>query len=256
MLQFSKLFPIITLLFVPHLTLAATVIDLTHPFNRQTITWPTSTGFEIEKRGWQLTDKGYFYAANIIKLPEHTGTHMDAPIHFAKDGWTVEKIPLVHLFGDAAVIDVSGKVGNKADTLILKEDIVAWEARHGTLGQNDIVLFYTGWEKFWGDKKKYLGSDKFGDTANLHFPGLAAAAAIYLKSKKVKGVGLDTASLDDGQSGDFMAHRILLGANIYGLENLANIKQLPARGARLIVAPMKIEQGTGGPVRVFAEIGE
>lgn len=256
MAQFSKLFPIITLLFVPHFTLAATVIDLSHPFNRQTIYWPTSTGFEIEKRGWKMTDKGYFYAANIIKMPEHGGTHMDAPIHFARDGWTVEKIPLEHFFGDAAVIDVSRKVAGQADTLITKQDILVWEETHGVLSQNDIVLFYTGWEKFWGDKKKYLGSDKFGDTANLHFPGLAADAAEYLKSKKIKGVGLDTPSLDYGLSTDFMAHRILLGANIYGLENLANIQKLPSRGARLIVAPMKIEQGTGGPVRVFAEVGE
>ena len=229
---------------------AGEIIDLTHSFNEKTIFWPTEKGFELEKRGWKVTEKGYFYAANIFKMPEHGGTHIDAPIHFAKGRWTVDQIPLEHLLGEAAVIDLRKKVGGNADTLISPEDITAWEKDNGNLSSRDIVLFNTGWSLFWGNKKKYLGTDKFGAVKNLHFPGLSAGAARLLVERKVKGVGLDTPSLDYGQSEDFIAHRILLEKNIYGLENLDNLDKLPHRGSTLTVAPMKIEDGTGGPTRI------
>ncbi|MBX7149133.1 cyclase family protein [bacterium] len=225
-----------------------TLIDLTHPFNEKTIYWPTNKGFTLHKVYAGSSARGYFYAGNTYDAPEHGGTHMDAPYHFNEHGWTVEKIPVEHLTGEACVIKVFEK------NEIAAQDITDWEKLNGPLMPDCIVLFYTGWDKKWSDKKAYMGSDKAGDTEHLSFPGLSKEAAQYLASKKIKGVGLDTASLDPGMSHEFWAHRILLGANIYGLENLTGLEKLPARGVKLIVAPMKIEGGTGAPVRVLAWI--
>ena len=120
------------------------------------------------------------------------------------------------------------------------------------MNQQDIVLFYTGWGKFWKNKKQYLGSDKLGDVEHLHFPGLSKQAANYLVQRHIKGIGIDTASMDPGQSRNFWAHRIILGANLFGIENIAQLDLLPAVGAELIVAPMKITNGSGAPTRVLA----
>lgn len=234
--------------------IASEIIDLTHTFNKKTIYWPTARPFHLEKIFWGYTTKGYYYSVNAFSAPEHGGTHLDAPIHFAKARWTVEKIPVKRFVGKAVVIDVKEKAQKNTDYLIRKEDITAWEERERLIGPDDIVLFNTGWARYWGNKKKYLGTDIFGDTLNMHFPGISVEAAKYLVSKRVKGVGLDTPSLDNGPSQHFKAHRILLGANIYGLENVANINRLPARGATLYVAPMKIAKGTGAPTRILAII--
>ncbi len=231
---------------------AGEIVDLTHSFSQNTIYWPTEKGFELEKIGWTKTPQGYFYAANLFKAPEHGGTHIDAPVHFTQGGRSVDEIPPSQLVGQAAVIDVRPACAKDRDYEISKKDVQSWEKNHGPLGAEDIVLFYTGWDKYWGDKKKYLGTDKFADVKNLHFPGISSEAANYLKNKNIKGVGLDTPSLDHGPSHSFMSHRILLNANIYGIENVTCLDKLPARGVNLYVAPMKIEQGTGAPVRIFA----
>lgn len=230
----------------------AQTVDLTYPFNEQTIYWPTVEGFKLHVAFAGITPKGYYYSANTITLPEHGGTHLDAPIHFAKGRLTVDRIPVEQLRGDAAVIDVRVARGGQKDYQITRGDIQNWEAQNGPLTSKDIVFFNTGWSEFWGKKKEYLGTDKMGDIGNLHFPGISEDAAKYLVSKKIKGVGLDTPSLDYGPSDDFKAHRVLLGANIYGIENAANLNTLPPRGYKVVVAPMKIEGGTGAPVRIFA----
>ena len=114
------------------------------------------------------------------------------------------------------------------------------------------MLVRTGWERHWGNRKAYLGTDAPGDTANLHFPGLSRDAAELLAQRRVDGVGLDTPSLDHGPSTDFPAHRALAAANVFGLENVANLARLPATGATVIALPMKIKGGTGGPTRIIA----
>lgn len=237
--------------FIPQVASSGELIDLTHPFNSETVYWPTAKGFELKKVFAGITEGGYFYSGNTFCAPEHGGTHLDAPIHFAQGKWTVDQIPVDHLSGKGALIDLRQKIKNQADYLISREDIEEWEERHEPLGSSHIVLFLTGWGRFWPDKKKYLGNDQFGDVVNLHFPGLSEEAAHYLASKKIKGVGLDTPSLDYGPSRDFMAHRILLGKNIYGLENVAYPDELLPTSATLYVAPMKIEGGTGAPVRIL-----
>lgn len=229
------------------------LVDLSHPLDESTIGWPTSEGFKLIKGGAGFTKQGYYHAGYTMHLPEHVGTHLDAPVHFAKGHWTLDQIPLGQLIGLAAVIDVRQQVQDNAEYQITADDIRQWEKTNGPLTPENIVFFNTGWERFWGDRKKYLGDDTPGDTSKLSFPGLSRQAAQYLVKCRVKGVGLDVASLDPGSSKEFWAHRTLLGANIYGIENLLNLQFLPAKGARVTVAPMKIKGGTGAPVRVFAQ---
>lgn len=231
-----------------------TIIDLGYSFDKNTIYWPTEKGFDLKTVSYGMSPGHYFYSAFKFSAPEHGGTHLDAPRHFAKDGLTVDKIPPIQLMGHAVVIHVDKKAKTTKDYAIGVEEIQNFEKQYRPITDQDIVLFYTGWSKFWPDKKKYLGSDIPGDTKNLHFPGLSKAAAEYLVSHKVKAVGLDTASLDPGNSQDFLAHRALLGANLYGIENLAQLDLLPPIGTTLIVAPMKIAGGSGAPARVFALI--
>ena len=232
------------------------IIDLTYPYNNKTIYWPTEKGFNLKKIFYGKTEDGYFYSAYKFCTPEHGGTHLDAPRHFSEHGNTVDKIPVYQLEGDLVVINVEKKVRYHRDYEITKDDIHSFELEYRPINDNDIVLFYTGWGRYWGNKKEYLGSNKFDDVKNLHFPGISKGAAQYLVSRKIKGTGIDTASLDPGPSTTFLAHRIILGANLYGLENVANLKRLPPVGASLIVAPMKIEGGSGAPTRIYAIIGK
>ncbi len=228
------------------------VVDLTWDFDEHTIYWPNAKPFVLQKTAWGPSPAGHWYAAANFSAAEHGGTHLDSPIHFSKDRQTTEEIALERLMGPAIVVDVTTKCAPDPDALVTGADLLAWEKANGRIPEKSIVLIRTGWGKFWPNKKKYLGSDKPGDTANLHFPGLAKDAAELLAARKVDGVGVDTASLDYGQSRDFIAHQVLNGANIYGLENVAHLERLPARGAYLIALPMKIKGGTGGPARIIA----
>ena len=230
------------------------LFDLTYSYNNKTIYWPTEKGFDLKKVFYGKTVQGYFYSAYKFCAPEHGGTHLDAPRHFSAHGNTVDKIPVSQLEGNLVVINVENKVRHNRDYAITPKDIQAFELKYRPIYENDIVLFYTGWGKYWGNKKRYLGSDKFDDVKHLHFPGISKEAAEYLVSRKIKGTGIDTASLDPGPSTTFLAHRIILGANLYGLENVAHLHRLPPIGARLIVAPMKIEGGSGAPTRIYALI--
>ena len=229
-----------------------TIVDLTYPFDKNTIYWPTEKGFDLKTVFYGMSPGHYFYSAFKFSMPEHGGTHVDAPRHFSEKGLTVDQISPDNLIGNVVVIPVDKQAQTQKDYAITVEDIQNFEKKVRPLTDKDIVLFHTGWSQYWPDKKKYLGSDVPGDTKNLHFPGLSKAAAEYLVSLKVKAVGLDTASLDPGNSRDFIAHRVLLGANVYGIEHLTKLNSLPPIGATLIVAPMKISGGSGGPARIFA----
>ena len=228
------------------------LIDLSYSYNEKTIYWPNAKGFQHRKDEWKITPQGYWYAAGGFASDEHGGTHMDSPIHFAQGMPTMDQIPVRKLVAPAFVIDVTAAAAKNRDYLISAQDLHAWEARNGTIPVASIVVFRTGWGKYYPDKKRYLGSDVPGDVAHLHFPGLARDAAELLVQRKVDGVGIDTASMDYGPSKDFMVHQILNKAGIYGLENVANVETLPLKGATLIALPMKIEQGSGGPVRIVA----
>jgi len=230
----------------------ARVVDLTYAFDEKTIYWPTSpTSFQLNRLAFGKTEGGYFYASNSFCAPEHGGTHLDAPIHFGEGKRTADQIPVEQLIGPAVVIDVSAKAAADADYRLTPDDVRAWETKHGSIPQGAIVLLRTGWGKRWPDRKRYLGDDKPGDASNLHFPSYGAESARYLvEQRKVGALGVDTASIDHGPSKDFIVHQTALGANVPGLENVANLEELPETGAWIIALPMKIAGGSGGPLRI------
>jgi len=229
------------------------IIDLTYAFDRDTVYWPTAKPFTLERVAAGWTAAGFWLAANNISLAEHGGTHLDAPIHFAEGKWTTDEIPLEKLIGPATVIDVRGQASRDPDYRVTVEDIRRWENAHGRIPDGAIVLVLTGWGQFWPHKKKYLGTDKSGDVDHLRFPGFSRDVAEFLVNERVvDAVGIDTASLDYGQSKDFIVHQILSRANKPGLENVANLDRLPPKGATLMAFPMKIKGGSGGPTRIIA----
>jgi kynurenine formamidase len=230
----------------------AKVVDLAHSFDANTIYWPTEKGFQWEKEQWGGTAGGYFYASAKFASAEHGGTHIDSPLHFAEGKQSVDQLTMQQLIGPAVVIDISNACAKNRDYLASPDDVTSWERRHGRIPPGSIVLFRTGWSARWPDKKRYMGTDKPGDTAGLHFPGIAPSTANLLLERRIRGVGIDTASIDYGQSKDFQVHRRLYAAGLYGLENVANLDKLPAVGATLIALPMKIAGGTGAPVRIIA----
>jgi kynurenine formamidase len=229
------------------------LIDLSHGYGTETLYWPTGKPFEWRKTAWGMNDSGLWYAAAEFSTPEHSGTHIDAPIHFGQGQSSVDQIPVSQLIGPAAVVDIASKCAADPDYRLSRVDLEFWESAHGQIPDGAIVVARTGWYHRWPDRKSYMGSDVPGDTTHLHFPGFSKEAAQFLvQQRQIRGVGLDTASMDFGPSQDFIVHQVLNGANKYGLENLTNLDALPATGATLIVAPMKIEGGSGAPARIYA----
>ncbi len=233
------------------------VIDLTHPFGQETIYWPTAEGFELTVDAKGMTEAGFYYEANSFCAAEHGGTHLDAPVHFAEGRWTADQIPLERLMGPALVVDVAARAAADRDYQVTQADFERWEAEHGAMPDDVIVLLRTGFGAFWPDRVRYLGTDERGAeaVAKLHFPGLHPDAARWLvENRRVKAVGLDTPSIDYGQSSRFEAHQALFAANIPAFENVANLDRLPALGFTVIALPMKIEGGSGGPLRIVAVV--
>ena len=233
---------------------AMKVVDLTHAFDANTVYWPTEpTGFQLKQAHKGLTQGGFFYYSNSFCSPEHAGTHIDAPMHFAESRWTNAEIPLDRLIRPAVVIDVSEKAAKSADYALTPVDITDWEETHGRVPDGAIILLRTGWSARWPDRKAYLGDDQPGDATKLHFPSYGPEAASLLVSERHASLlGVDTASVDAGPSREFLVHRIIGAANVPGLENLTNLEQIPATGALVMALPMKIAQGSGGPARVIA----
>ena len=223
------------------------LIDITHPHSEQLAPWPGDTPFEFRLVA-RLRDGA---SCNVGRLTSsiHCGTHLDAPAHFAKGGWAVDAIPVDRLVRAAVVIDISDKAKQDADYRLTAADIQAWEAKHGVVPEGSLVFVATGWDQFWPDRARYMRE------ANgvKHFPGLAVDAANYLAhDRRVAAVGIDTPSIDHGPSKDFIVHRVINGANKPAFENLANLDRVPPKGATLIALPMKIEGGSGGPLRAIA----
>jgi kynurenine formamidase len=231
------------------------IVDLTYPFDSDSVYWPTAETFKLETDFEGVTDKGYFYSAYRFSAAEHGGTHLDAPVHFAKGRNSVDQIPLEQLTGPGLVVDVTAQCTKDPDYLISTADIQNWERRNGRIGAGSIVLLRTGFGRYYPDRKKYLGTDERGAAAvaKLHFPGLDPAAARWLTTNRsIKAIGLDTASIDRGQSTLFESHRALFEKNVPAFENVANLDQLPVKGFTIIALPMKIKGGSGGPLRIIA----
>jgi kynurenine formamidase len=241
---------------IPTETFKRKLIDLSHVFSKETIYWVTAEEFKLDTVYNGQTPKGYFYSANNYSAAEHGGTHIDAPIHFSKTGQSVDEIPLEKLFGKAIKIDISSKALANPDYLVSVEDLLDWEKKEKTtIPKGSIVLLQTGFSKYYPDKIKYLGTKNRGGNAvkELHFPGLSPAAAKWLVEKRtINAIGIDTPSIDYGQSEYFESHVTLLSKNIPVFENLANLDQLPNQGFEIIALPMNIKGGTGAPLRIIA----
>ena len=229
-------------------------VELGHAFGPSTIYWPTDTlGFQLTELAYGHTDAGYFYASYAFASAEHGGTHLDAPIHFAEGGWAADRIPLSSLITTASVVDVTASADADPDYLVSVDDLVAWEAEHGQIADGTALLIRTGWSSRWNDRAAYLGTGMTGPESvpELHFPGIGTEAAQWLvDNRAIAAIGIDTPSIDYGQSSDYRSHVILYGENIAGFENLANLDRLPATGAGIVALPLKIEGGSGGPLRI------
>jgi kynurenine formamidase len=233
------------------------LIDLTYPFSVETIYWPTAEGFKLSVDAAGITEKGYYYAANSFCAAEHGGTHLDAPVHFAQGKPAVDRITLERLVAPGIVVDVQKAAAGDPDYQVSIRDLTEWEKQNGRIPDGTIVLLRTGWGKRYPDKVKYLGTDRRGAEAVplLHFPGLdPAAARWFVQNRNIAAIGLDTASIDRGQSQLFESHRILFEAGIPALENIASLDLLPAKGFQIIALPMKIQGGSGAPLRIIATI--
>ena len=228
-------------------------VDLTYSYAEETIYWPTADGFQLDEVAFGETELGYFYSAYNISTAEHGGTHLDAPIHFSRGGMSAEQIPLDRLIAPAVVVDVSARA--TPDYRIDVADLEAWEREHGLIPDGAILLLRTGWGERWPDRLSYLGTERTGPeaVAELHFPGIHPDAARWIVDQRnVAAVGIDTPSIDYGQSSGFEAHVIIYGADIPGFENVANLEEVPEAGAFVVALPMKVAGGSGGPLRIVA----
>jgi kynurenine formamidase len=226
------------------------VIDLTHSLDEQSPYWPEGNApspFHAAVVG-TLDRNGYF--ARQMTLPEHFGTHMDAPAHFDPKGLTVDRIPLESLLSPAIVVDVSDAARADPDYRVRASDLENWVKAHGPIPRGCVALFRTGWASRWPSQKAFMNQDAQGV---LHFPGLSLEAARYLLGQaRPVAFGIDTASIDYGPSKDFEVHHLTMSAGLYHLENVANLDQLPAAGTYIIALPMRLRGGSGSPTRAVA----
>ncbi|MBI3047893.1 MAG: cyclase family protein [Acidobacteria bacterium] len=231
------------------------LVDLSHPYDAQTIVWPTSERFRLEKTFDGVTPEGFYYAANNFFAAEHGGTHLDAPVHFARGAQTVDEIPLERFVGPAVVVDVVAQAERDRDYQVTVDDLLRVEREQGQIPLDAVLLIRTGFSRRWPDTAQYLGTAERGPQAvrNLHFPGLHPDAARWLVvNRPIKAIGIDTASIDYGQSTLYESHRALFERNVPAFENLAALERLPPRGALIVALPMKIGGGSGAPLRAVA----
>jgi kynurenine formamidase len=225
------------------------VVDLAWPLNARAAYWPGENYRPFELHTLATLEKDGVLS-KAFSTPEHLGTHLDAPNHFEPDRPSVDELRGEQLFGPGVLIDISAAASMDADYRLSLADVERFERQHGPIPSGAIVLAYTGWSRFWGNPDRYKNQDVM---SQLHFPGFSAEAVAWLiEHRQVRGVGLDTLSVDHGASRDFIVHHLLGKAGRFGLENLAQLDHLPPRGFYLLVAPVKIETGSGGPTRVFA----
>ena len=231
------------------------LVDMTHTFDEDTIYWPTEAPFEHEEKFRGQTEGGWYYTAYRVDTAEHGGTHLDAPIHFAEGQWAADEITLSSLLTPAVVIDVSEAALADPDYQLAMADVRAWESEYGPIPRGAAVLMNTGYARFWPDRGRYMGTAARGPEAipDLHFPGFSLEVArFFYEQRGIASVGLDTPSIDYGQSKDFAVHRYLYSRNVVGFENVAGLDRLPPTGAFVIALPMKIRGGSGGPLRIVA----
>jgi kynurenine formamidase len=225
------------------------ILDLTHTLNANNPYWPGEgyTPFEYETFA-SLEEDGVL--SGRFAMAEHTGTHLDAPNHFVQGQLSVDRIPVEQLIVPGIVIDARIPVAENADYQLSVVDLLAWERANGLVPPNSVVFLHTGWDQRWQDFASYRNED---DEGRMHFPGFSPEVTTLLVSNRgIAGLGIDTLSVDYGLSIDFDVHAISHGGGLYHIENAANLGELPATGSWIVVAPIKVEGGTGGPARILA----
>jgi len=226
------------------------VLDLSYAINDRLVPWPGDRKWFAAEVNASIERNGYF--TRSFWMLEHYGTHLDAPAHFPPGKATVDQIPVKHLIGSGVVFDIQAEGAKDADYQLPASKITEWESQHGRVPAGAIALLRTGWAARWPDPERYRNQDAQG---RMHFPGFSPEAARFLIDRQASGLGTDTMSVDFGASDEFLVHRLALGSGLYHLENLADLGDLPESGAHLVVAPIKLEGGSGGAVRVFAILG-
>jgi kynurenine formamidase len=225
------------------------VIDLTHALSASMPFWPGPDRNPFVHDTLRAHESGA-PAMAAFSTPEHHGTHLDAPVHGGDGLASVDQLRAADLFGPAVVVDVRAHVAENSDYAATVDDLTAWESRNGPIPRGAVVLLRTGWDAQWSEPHSYMRVDEQG---RLHFPGFSTEAARFLRDEReIRGIGVDSPSVDPGSVEGFPVHGVINGAGKYQLENLTRLDRLPEAGAFLIVAPVKIEGGSGGPVRVFA----
>ncbi len=225
------------------------IVDLTHAVNAKVPTFELSKTPAFRAKTIATIAKDKYFAREIC-LPEHFGTHIDAPAHFAPGLWTVDQIPPERLIAPMVVLDIRDKVKSNPDYQLSVEDVANWEKVHGQIPPNAVIMAFTGWQSRWNSAREYRNADAKNI---MHFPGYSLDAAKFLVGARTPlGLGIDTLSIDYGPSQDFNVHQFTLSHSLYHLENVANLDRVPATGAIVVVAPMKLDGGSGGPVRILA----
>ncbi|GIY54245.1 isatin hydrolase [Caerostris darwini] len=232
------------------------MVDMTYVMDENARQYPILRNFNMTVVINGTIGDGVWVQAEEYTSSTHSGTHMDAPSHFVKGGMNIENIPLDQLIAPAAVIDITEKASQDPDSEVTIEDLIRWETITGSSLDGTIVLIKSGWGHKYYNLTAYTGTSD-GDVNKLHYPGIAPEAAQWLvDNRNIKGIGVDGLSLDKGPSKDFPSHRILLARGIFGLENVANMDEIPIYGAMLHVMPMKMAKVSGSPTRIFATFPE
>jgi kynurenine formamidase len=224
------------------------VVDMTHVYDDAFPTYFGAPGIAMEQ-SFNFAENGF----NLMQLSinEHTGTHVDAPLHFSADGQSVDEIPLANLVCPLCVVHIHEKAASDADAQVTPDDLKAWIAANGEIPDGACVAMHSGWAgKVNGPE--FRNAD---DAGVMHFPGFhVEAAQMLLEETGAVAIAVDTLSLDHGPSPDFATHYAWLPTNRYGIENLAGLDKVPASGATLVVGAPAHRGGSGGPARIFAMV--
>ncbi|XP_071097005.1 isatin hydrolase-like [Haliotis cracherodii] len=243
---------VLVLLFFPAVSSHMKVMDLTWTHGPSTIYWPGSVGFNFTNIA-EVETVHYRYESNWFSTPEHGGTHLDSPSHFFEGGWKADEIPAERLIGPGVILDVTSQANADPDYRVTQADFEAYESKHGRIPHGAIVFMNSGWGARYSDKKRFFNTEYPDNSSTFHFPGYHEDAITWLvANRNVSMVGVDTPSNDYGQSTVFPSHVILAKNNIPGLENVARLNQVPAKGATIIVGSIKLFSGSGGPARILA----
>ncbi|GFT37507.1 uncharacterized protein NPIL_513881 [Nephila pilipes] len=232
------------------------MVDMTYVFDENAHRYPLFRKFNMSVTVNGTTDAGIWIRSEEYVSSTHAGTHMDAPSHFIMNGINIDQIPISQFIAPAAVIDITEKVSLNPDSGATIDDLINWESITGHSLNGTIILFRSGWGQKYYNTTAYLGTSD-NDVNKMIYPGIEPEAAQWLvDNRNIKGIGVDTLSFDKGTTIDFRSHLILLGRGIFGLENVANMEEIPIHGAMLYVLPMKIAGASGAPTRVIATFPE